>query len=203
MLETGTTYPKAKLPANVLTFADLGCNVGYFTCWLAHLAEGRPLKGLMIDANAEVVKEALWHARANRWKEVFAIQGIAGGPSQGGEADFFVFSSSHCSATGRNPLLSGAWKRMRVPCVAVERLWRQQFSEQRCQLLKVDIEGSELDFFRAESPFLRLVDAVLVEWHKWRVQFDEVRLLLTASGFERFEILDEKEREGTCLFQRS
>ena len=32
MLENGTMYPRAKLPANVERFVDLGCNVGYFSC---------------------------------------------------------------------------------------------------------------------------------------------------------------------------
>src|SRR5687768_7822911 len=40
MFEKGALYDAALLPANFTTFADLGCNVGYFTCWLAHLARG-------------------------------------------------------------------------------------------------------------------------------------------------------------------
>ena len=52
MFEKGNLYDAALLPANFTTFADLGCNVGYFTCWLAHLAQGRPLRGLMLDATS-------------------------------------------------------------------------------------------------------------------------------------------------------
>jgi len=51
MFEKGAIYDANLLPKNFTTFADLGCNVGYFTCWLAHLAQGRPLRGLMLDAN--------------------------------------------------------------------------------------------------------------------------------------------------------
>src|SRR5687767_7371513 len=40
MFEKGALYDAALLPKNFTTFADLGCNVGYFTCWLAHLAHG-------------------------------------------------------------------------------------------------------------------------------------------------------------------
>src|SRR5688572_25285702 len=46
MFEKGALYDAALLPDGFTTFADLGCNVGYFTCWLAHLASGRKLKGL-------------------------------------------------------------------------------------------------------------------------------------------------------------
>jgi hypothetical protein len=34
MFESGTLYGSKDLPANIRTFADIGCNVGYFTCWL-------------------------------------------------------------------------------------------------------------------------------------------------------------------------
>ena len=60
------------------TFADLGCNVGYFTCLLADVNPGRQIKGLMIDANPQVVKEAAWHAQANQLREVYALHGIVG-----------------------------------------------------------------------------------------------------------------------------
>src|SRR5687767_15398481 len=40
-------YDATLLPKDFSTFADLGCNVGYFTCWLGHLAKERPIKGLM------------------------------------------------------------------------------------------------------------------------------------------------------------
>ena len=56
MLEKGSLYPPDLLPSPLTSFADLGCNVGYFTCWLAH-ERGRALKGIMVDANPEVVKE--------------------------------------------------------------------------------------------------------------------------------------------------
>src|SRR5258706_13414439 len=51
MFEKGTLYDASLLPLNFTTFVDLGCNVGYFTCLLAHLAKGRTLPGLMLDAN--------------------------------------------------------------------------------------------------------------------------------------------------------
>jgi FkbM family methyltransferase len=202
MLESGAMYPRSKLPTQVERFVDLGCNVGYFACWLAELSGARPLKGLMIDANPAVVKEADWHARANHWHEVFAANGIAGERSESGQADFYLYWSNYCSSTTRNPSLSGPWKRTSVPCIDVGELWRQKFGSARCQLLKVDIEGSEVDLFRVEQPFLGLVDAILLEWHKWRVQFPEIERLLRASGFGLGEVLEEHELAGTCLFRR-
>src|SRR3954469_11347189 len=83
MFEHGLTYDQTFLRAlgPIETFADLGCNVGYFTCLLAHLNPGRRLRGLMIDANPDVVREAGWHAEVNQMKEVYAMHGIVGEPS--------------------------------------------------------------------------------------------------------------------------
>ena len=202
MLESGTLYPRSKLPANVERFADLGCNVGYFACWLADLSRAQAMKGLMIDANQEAVKEAEWHARTNHWKEVFVTHGLAGERSAGGEADFYLYWSNYCSSTTRNPSLRGPWKRIRVPCIDVGELWRQKFGSARCDLLKVDIEGSELDFFRIETQFLDQVDAILLEWHKWRVKLADVEALLSTNGFKLAGIIEEGELNGTCLFRR-
>ena len=87
MFEKGNLYDAALLPVGFATFADLGCNVGYFTCWLAHLAAERRLRGLMLDANPDAVKEAQWHAQANGMPEVFGIHGIAGEGKAGEFAD--------------------------------------------------------------------------------------------------------------------
>src|SRR5436190_11312107 len=100
MFEKGLTYDQKFLRGlgAIETFADLGCNVGYFTCLLAHLNPGSPLKGLMIDANAAVVEEARWHAQANGLKDVHALHGVVGEPSPTGEAQFYVYDSSICSS---------------------------------------------------------------------------------------------------------
>jgi FkbM family methyltransferase len=202
MLESGEMYPADKLPGGVVTCVDLGCNVGYFPCWLARLSGGGRVKGLMIDANPKVVEEARWHARVNHWDQVFALCGIAGGSAGKAEGDFYLYPSNHCSADSPNPSLKDGWKRIRVPCLDVGQLWRDKFGETRCQLLKIDIEGAELDFLKAEHHFLALVDALLIEWHKWRVQLPDVAELLKAHGFPVAEVVEEHAEQGTCLFRR-
>lgn len=206
MFEKGNLYNASKLPAAFTTFADLGCNVGYFTCWLAHLARGRKLRGLMLDANPDAVQEARWHARANGWDEVFGLHGIVGESGKDGTVDFFLYESNICSTSQMPDLvamgLQGAWTKIQVPCVSLEENWRRHFGDSRCQLLKIDIEGSELSFLEAEQPFLDRVDAILLEWHKWRVQLPDVQELLARHGFALVEIFEEDRNMGTCLLER-
>jgi FkbM family methyltransferase len=206
MFENGNLYDAALLPEGFSTFADLGCNVGYFTCWLAHLAQGRRLRGLMLDANPDAVKEAEWRAQANGMRDVFGIHGVAGEGKIGSSSEFYLYESNICS-TAQLPDtakmgLKGRWERIRVPCVSIEQHWRQHFGETRCHVLKVDIEGSELQFLKAEQSFLRLVDSVLVEWHKWRVSLDDLMKFLTAADFAYVKTVEENENMGTAYFRR-
>ena len=207
MFEKGNLYDAALLPKGFTTFADLGCNVGYFTCWLAHLAAGRKLRGLMLDANPNAVAEAQWHAQANGMTEAFALHGIAGGAGNpSGFAEFFVYESNICSTSHLPDIermnLKGHWDKIRVPCLSVEEHWRKHFGDTRCHILKVDIEGSELDFFRTEQTFLPLVDSILVEWHAWRVTLDDLRKFLEPLGFSYVKTVEESEQMGTAFFQR-
>jgi FkbM family methyltransferase len=200
-------YDASLLPANFSTFADLGCNVGYFTCWLAHLANGRPIKGLMIDANPDAVREGEWHARANNWGNVYALNGIVGEQSSTGSVGFYLYESNICSTSSVEQMqqlgLRGEWTKIQVPCLTLATEWKKRLGAERCNLLKIDIEGSEMNFLRAETAFLDQVDTVLIEWHAWRVTLKEVQALLQTRGFKLVKILDEGSDMGTAFFSRS
>jgi FkbM family methyltransferase len=206
MFERGNLYDATLLPKDFTTFADLGCNVGYFTCWLAQLAPGRKLKGLMFDANPDAVAEARWHAQANGMKEVFGVNGILGETSPSNAVDFYLYESNICSTSQLPDIermgLKGQWTKISVPIVNLEAEWRKHFGDLRCNLIKIDIEGSEMNFLKTEKSFLQLVDAVLIEYHTWRVTLDEVKAFLTSHGFEFRKLLEEHEQMGTAYFER-
>ena len=205
MFDKGVLYDAALLPKNFTTFADLGCNVGYFTCWLAHLAAGRELKGLMLDANPHAVADARWHAQANRMTQVHAIHGIVG-EGHGGAADFYLYESNICSMSSVPDTtamgLTGQWEKISVPHVSVEEQWRKHFPDTRCHVLKIDVEGSEMSFLRAEETFLPLVDSIIIEWHKWRVTLPDVRAFLEPRGLRYIKTIEENDQMGTAVFTR-
>jgi FkbM family methyltransferase len=206
MFEKGNLYDATLLPKNFTTFADLGCNVGYFTCWLAHLARGRVLRGLMLDANPQAVEEAQWHAQANQMTDVHALHGIVGEGKLGDYAEFFLYESNICSTSHLPDLermqLKGHWEKIKVPCVQVEEHWRKHFGDSRCHVLKVDIEGSELNFLKAEETFLQRCDCLVLEWHKWTVQLPSLREFLEPRGFRYTKTIEENEQMGTAVFGR-
>jgi FkbM family methyltransferase len=205
MFEKGNLYDAALLPRDFTTFVDLGCNVGYFTCWLAHLARGRVLRGLMLDANPEAVDEARWHAQANAMPQVYGVHGIVGEGKPGEFAEFFLYESNICSTSHlpdtERMQLKGHWEKIRVPCVRIGDHWRNHFGEARCHVLKVDIEGSELNFLQAEETFLKQCDSLVIEWHKWTVQLDTLLEFLQSRGFEYVKTIEENEQMGTAFFR--
>ena len=206
MFDKGNLYDAKLLPPGFTTFADLGCNVGYFTCWLMHLAQGRKLRGLMLDANPDAVRDAEWHAQANGMSEIIGLHGIAGEGRVGEFAEFYLYESNICSTSHlpdvEKMALKGRWEKIRVPCVSVESEWQKHFGDARCHILKIDIEGSELSFLQAESDFLARCDSVLVEWHKWRVQLAELQSFLQQHGFSYVKTIEENAEMGTAFFKR-
>lgn len=68
---------------------------------------------------------------------------------------------------------------------------------------KVDIEGSEMDFFEAESAFLRRVQTILLEWHKWRVELPEIKQYLARYGFLMKTVLHDGPDLGTAVFEQA
>jgi len=59
-----------------------------------------------------------------------------------------------------------------------------------------------MNFLRAEPGFLAIVDSVIVEWHKWRVTFDEVREHLEQHEFRHASTIEQSDQMGTAVFRR-
>jgi FkbM family methyltransferase len=211
MFDQGELYPVDALPSRVRSFADLGCNVGYFTCLLCQRTKSTDLKGLMVDANPEATREAQWHVEANGLRDTQVLQGLVGSGTQKTKAEFFVHKRSNVCSTDVLPEGVGSsshwssvddWEKISVPCLSIEQNWQKRFGNENCDLLKLDIEGSELEFFQNETEFMRRVQSILLEWHKQRVTLDQVKSLLGNQGFSLKSVLHEDEGAGVATFVR-
>jgi len=189
------------------TFIDLGCNSGIFPCALADAAGGRAPRGLCVDANAKQVELARKNVALNRWPDVHVFCGLVGSiKSEGGEAEFFLAPTSlGSSQVAYQETESGHpldWKRVLVPTLQVESTWTRLFgADLRCGCLKVDIEGSEMNFLRLESSFLVRVDTILLEWHIWGTTRDEVVRFLADHNFQLDRKIEDEPRHGLLFFR--
>jgi FkbM family methyltransferase len=190
------------------TFIDLGCNAGIFPCLLAHHARGRAPQGLCVDANAAQVELARKNVALNRWSDVHVLCGLVGNKEPGGtDAEFFLHSTSLGSSQfAYQESASGYpldWKRTVVPALQVEPTWTRLFGpDQRCDCLKIDIEGSEMNFLRQESAFLARIGSILIEWHIWATTRAEVTQFLESRGFRLDRVIEDESRHGVLFFRR-
>lgn len=199
-------YLKAIDPKRISSFVDLGCNVGLFPVLLYDLTRRNDLSGLLIDANPDMIEEAKWHVEANKLNKVEPVLGLAGSASAGQTVDFYLLPSNLGSS--QFPVYEpgkpqkGAWKKITVSCVDIDELWVERFGDVRCNLLKMDIEGSEKSFLQTDKKFLRRVDTVILEWHKWIVSRDEVEKMLGDQNFELVEVLEELDQTGIAWYRK-
>jgi FkbM family methyltransferase len=189
------------------TFIDLGCNSGIFPCFLAHAAHGRAPSGICVDANAAQVKLAQKNVSLNHWSDVHVFCGLVGSVTQTKEAEFFLAPTSLGSSQfAYKETESGyplEWKRTVVPTLLVEPTWTRLFGESlRCNCLKIDIEGSEMNFLQQEASFLGRVDSILLEWHIWGTTRDEVVDFLKHHLFRLEATIENEPRHGLLFFRR-
>jgi FkbM family methyltransferase len=205
ILEGGDAYDVSLLPDDYSTFADLGCNVGFFACLLAYHAKERRISGIMVDANPAVLSEARWHVQKNHWSDVFVMEGLIGNADQTGDADFYVNEADTCSMAQLGEAQAKdikGFKKITVPVLSFGREWSRKMGHRRCHVLKIDIEGSELEFFKAEVEFLKLVDSIFVEWHTHRVSFKELDSFLKSQGLCLVKIIEDLGTLGTAFYRR-
>lgn len=201
-------YDRAILQKELKTFVDLGCNIGLFACRAAHLTHHPDLKALLIDANPRILEETRWHLKRNQFKNMIPIWGVVGVSESRGKIEFFLNDFNVCSSVSpavvkASPKYS-RWEKIEVPVLWVEKLWQQHFpNEARCNLLKIDIEGAELDFLEKEKEFLKRVDALIVEWHKLQVNFIKLSEVLAEQNFKMETIFEENEQVGVSYFVKN
>ena len=201
-------YDQAILRQGLKTFVDLGCNIGLFACRAAHLVRSPNLKALLVDANPRVLEEVEWHLKRNQFKNMVPVLGVVGVSDSRDKIEFFLNDFNVCSSVSQEVVKASPkysrWEKIEVPVLSVEKLWQQHFpNEARCNLLKIDIEGAELDFLEKEKEFLKRVDALVVEWHKLQVDFIKLSGVLAEQNFKMETIFEENEQVGVGYFVRN
>jgi FkbM family methyltransferase len=200
-------YAPAFAGRAVRSFIDLGCNVGYFCCFAAEATQSRDLVGLAVDANRAMVAETRWHLAENQLDRVRAVHGVVGLEPGVKEATFFVAASNVASSAQphQNPLVpqKGKLRAEVVPAVDLLALWKEQAGDMRVDLLKIDVEGSELDVIRNSAGLLAITEALVIEWHKWVVTQSAVEAALALHGFRLTQLVSDDENAGVGVFARS
>jgi FkbM family methyltransferase len=178
--------------AGLQSFADLGSNCGYFTLFISALADPATVKGLAVDAHPNMAEDTAWHIEKNGLGNVHAVWGLLGA-SPDKEGRFFVnidaAGSSQFDRAPEGNVTTNPWREILAPTVSLTDEWDRRFGDAPCDVMKVDIEGSEDAFLRREAAFLPRVGILAIEMHKWIVDVTELDTFLEGQGFYAHEVL--------------
>lgn len=199
-------YSRLRSMPDIRTFVDLGCNCGYFPLFLASFVQPDQLHGLCIDANPQMVEDARWQFEANGLWGIRAIWGLVGAVGPEAKAAFFVnpdaAGSSQFDMTPTGHLSRHKLARIEVPVLDLQALWRESFGDARCDVLKIDIEGSEGHFLEHEFAFVERCRYVVIEIHSWKVKPDEVQRRLEGAGLRLVEVIGNEQDAEVHLYER-
>jgi FkbM family methyltransferase len=190
----------------VTTFVDLGCNVGWFPCLISAIQNDRSIRGLMVDGDPKMVESSRWHLGKNSLMNCEVLHGAAGCPEGISEITFHINPSNTQSSLkefgSEHPFpVKGKVREVTVPCINVASEWRKRRGDLLIDCLKVDIEGAELDFLKAETVFIaKQVRRIVCEWHEWHVSLEEITRHLETNGFHLHSIVEQDEKGGVVVF---
>lgn len=190
----------------ISTFVDLGCNCGYFPLFLASFVPPEQLKGLCIDANPQMVQDTQWHLDANGLNRVLAAWGLVGAAVHGERSGFFVNAdaagSSQFDMTPTGHLSMKKLSRIEVPVLHLQALWTETHGDLHCDVLKIDIEGSEGHFLDQELAFVKRCRYVVIEIHRWLVQPEDVRRRMESAGLRLSQVIGNEQDAEVHLYVR-
>ena len=199
-------YDAAFEGIDVRTFIDIGSNVGYFPVFAAERTGRRDLVGLVVDANEDMAKESAWHVKHNDLARNVVEHGLVGYPSDQRSATFYVNASSVASSAQpvENPNVpsKGKTRAVTVPTVDLLPRWKKIAGEARIDLLKIDVEGFEVELLSTIGPVLALTDNIVLEWHRWVTSKEEIEAILATHGFRFTTLIHEDIHAGVGVFRR-
>jgi FkbM family methyltransferase len=147
------------LVPQVGSFVDLGCNCGFFTAALmaeAHARGWNIISGLLVDAEPQSVALSRALLQRHHWENFQVTRALVG--QSGQEKVFTISKKSQCSGA-KNVLEPKGREVMRAASLAT------LLQGRTADLLKIDIEGSEIDLLESEAELIASFRYVILEWH--------------------------------------
>lgn len=201
------TYRHAlELAGEVRTVIDLGCNVGFFCCYLRHYFGRADFRGFGIDANVKVLERAERNWELNGFTGMQLFHGLVGNTEENLTPDFYVHASHPGSSqfiqagSGKNS--RSDWTKVEVPVLMPGELWRDEYGDKPIDLLKIDIVGSEGNLLRADPALFWQAKGIVLKWYKELVEEEELFPVLRDFGFTHQEKLGADANTELWFFSR-
>lgn len=167
------------------TYCDLGCQSGLALLRLA-ARSGPPSRSLLVDGNPLAITRARANVREAGLEGVAVVHGAVGCPTATAAESTTTFvllpNELECGLSGPQAGTRSA-RTVTVPIIDLEASWREHVGDVPCDLLKMDVEGAELNVLVVEGKFLERVRRCVLEWHDPPAAKDRIMTLLHGHGF--------------------
>jgi FkbM family methyltransferase len=153
-----------KQAAGIQAFLDIGCNVGWFSCLAASLPQ-RPAHIVSIDANPRMVEACRRNLELNGFDAETLVCAV--GPEKG-RITLHIPEKRHSRASIglANAIHFGETRALEVVMAPLAELL-EYFPGGRCDLIKMDIEGYELETLRmVPAEVISRVGMMILEYTK-------------------------------------
>jgi len=178
------------LPTNTPTIIDAGAHIGLATLYLHSLYPRA--KFICIEPNPANLKLLESNLKDNNVENVTIIPKALS--SHEGRVKLFV----NPNWTVFSSLKSGGWTGEETgEYVEVETVLLSSLLTEHVDLLKLDIEGEETTVIREAQNQLKLIDHLIIEFHKTKNHSEDLILKLLKNNFKSVEFTLDERKERT------
>ncbi len=176
---------------------DLGANEGYYTL---KLKQNNPkCKVIAVEPNPLAFEILEKNIKSNKLSNVILVNKAV--CSKNGKITFEIVEN--VSAIGGKDLgiMSRSWlkkemvKKVKVDCITLNKLL-QNYKIDRVDILKLDVEGMELEILKSSKNLLNKIHKIVVEWHGRKIR-DNLKKFLKEN---KFKLVFEEKRECGDLY---
>lgn len=176
---------------------DLGANEGYYTL---KLKQNNPkCKVIAVEPNPLAFEVLEKNVKSNKLNDVILINKAV--CNKNGKMTLEIVEN--VSAIGGKDLgiMNRPWlkremvKKIKVDCITLSKLL-QEYKVDKVDILKLDVEGMELEILKSSKNLLNRIHKIVVEWHSKKIR-NELKRFLKENGFK---LLYEEKRECGDLY---
>lgn len=190
----------------VRTVIDLGCNAGFFCCYLRHYFGRADFRGFGIDVDLEALERADRNLNLNSIDGVELFRGLVGGATESSLHDFYLHASNpgHSQFSQMEPEKKpkGVWTSVELSTLIPGELWRERYGEELIDLLKIDLGGAEGKLLQTDPALFWQTKCMVLKWYKQLVEEADLFPALSDFGFTRLEKLETDADTELWFFSR-